>query len=249
MIVGDGRERRRSGHTGMVLTHLHHSRRVPSDRPARSSDADHGHHWGRDAVIAAQVGAAALIVVTALEAANRSSGDAAPVRGEQSEFVVENPATATVSGPGDQAPALSTPTDAGGLASSAPTPEPSVAAMAQQSGEGSIAISVVHGGDTVPAVEAIDGQILGPVEVKVLDGTGNTIASTTVGLGEVGRIEGLPAGSYRLVLTQESPVTEPSPGVGIGASSAQMTGSITIGVGDTLLISVQPNPAASAEEG
>ena len=96
------------------------------------------------------------------------------------------------------------------------TSPPSTAAAATA---GSIEISLVHNEQTEAALAPINGLLLGPLQVKVLDPGGTTVAMTTVEVGTLGRIEGLAPGAYRLVLTQESPVTYPSESVGISAAT------------------------------
>jgi hypothetical protein len=218
-----------------VLAHLHHTPRV---RP-------HHHGWVRDAVIAAQLGAAALVVVTALED-RHSSGSSAEASGAAvtTELVAEGtPPTAVPPSGGDQPadhPAVAGPTAIGATAAAATGATSSTAA----SPPGRIEISVVRADTTTVGVDAPSSVVLGPLSVSVLDGSGAVTATTTVELGQVGRLEGLAAGTYRLVLSSETPVTEPSPDVGISAASSEITGAIELTDGDVLLVAAQPAPPA-----
>lgn len=206
-----------------MLTHLHHGHPVSSPQ----------HRWARDAVIAAHVGVAALVVVTAFEQlkgheqlSSNSSG-----AGTEQPFEVVAGGRAGVSLP----PPAGEGTTGGGanVASGAAGPT-------EASSPASIEISLLHGGERAQAV-AVDpvlGPLLGPLRVDVL-GAGNTkVASTEVVVDQVARVPGLPAGVYRLVLSQQSQTSEPSPGVGISAANAQITDPIELAEGDILLIAL-----------
>ena len=206
-----------------MLTHLHHGHPVSSPQ----------HRWARDAVIAAHVGVAALVVVTAFEQlkgheqlSSNSSG-----AGTEQPFEVVAGGRAGVSLP----PPAGEGTTGGGanVASGAAGPT-------EASSPASIEISLLHGGERAQAV-AVDpvlGPLLGPLRVDVL-GAGNTkVASTEVVVDQVARVPGLPAGVYRLVLSQQSQPSEPSPGVGISAANAQITDPIELAEGDILLIAL-----------
>ncbi len=204
-----------------MLTHLHHTPRVG---PAQ-------HRWARDAVVAAQLGAAALVVVTALEWRGESRGDTGPGpmgTPAASELVQTEPAShprSTFGSPGFDLPTSP--------ASPVGTNSPS-----------SVAISVQHGtGTSSSAIGAPIDALGGPVEVRVIDGSFITVATALVNPGDQARIANLPAGTYRLILAQTTGVSEPTPGVAISAASSQLTDPVQVVAGDVLLVSLQPRPA------
>lgn len=230
------------GQNGSVLAHLHHGKRV---RP------HHHRHWARDAVVAAQIGAAALIVVTALEHARGDRTESADA--VRTEMAVATPGTAAGFG---------TSTDTGGpgagaldrfAGSEAPAPVPAAeatgappVASTDPALPGHIELALLHGDGTSAPVGHPTGPLLGPLSVTVQGADGATVATAEVPVGQVGRIEGLAAGTYRLVLSTESPITEPSEGVAIGAASTQLTDPISIVDGDVLLVAAQANPLPAA---
>ncbi len=217
-----------------MLTHLHHGHRVA---PAH-------HRWARDAVVAAQLGAAALVVVTALEWRNdsrdngRPSGAAQPASG--SAALTEAPAAAVSAA----APVASALTDGSAAAASASVGVSAGNAMAP--GPRAIDVAVLHGdaGTAASAVRAPLQPMSGPVEVRVIDTNFVTVSTLMVAEGGVARIADLPAGQYRLILIQTTGVSEPQPGVAISASTTQITDPLPIAAGDVLLVSLQPGPGA-----
>jgi len=276
-----------------MLTHLHHTPRVGPTH----------HRWARDAVVAAQLGAAALVVVTALEwrhdlqddgAPGRTgaadtelvqTGDvgtgasagsayaewaqpgatsqpgglslpvlaAAPVNADTSAAVPAEPAAAAELGvPAEPGVAA----DSAGFADPVVPADPTVpanaavpdhATPADPSGPASIAVSVEGGGtgEATPALGALAAAFEGPVEIRVIDEASATVATAIVNPGDVARIVNLPTGTYRLLLSQTTGVTEPSPGVAISAARVQRTDPVELIAGDVLLISLQPRPTAA----
>ena len=217
-----------------MLTHLHHGHRVSS----------HQHRWARDAVIAAHVGVAALVVVTAFEQlkgheqlSSNSSG-----AGTEQPFEVVAGGRAGVSLP----PPAGGGTTGGGanVASGAALV---AAGQTEASSPASIEISLLHGGERsqAVAVDPVLGPSLGPLRVDVLDAGNTKVASTEVVVDQVARVPGLPAGVYRLVLSQQSQPSEPSPGVGISAANAQVTDPIELTEGDILLIALHAPTGAA----
>lgn len=184
--------------------------------------------------MAAGVGAAALVVVTALEHSARSSSSLSAAA-TPTEVVTTTPSPAATPS-GSPTAVLEE--------SSAPTASVTLSAPAAMV-DGSIEISLVHGGTALPAVEPISGPLFGPLHVQVLGADGASVATVDVPVDQAGRIEGLAAGSYRLILTQQTPVTEPSAGVAISAASAQATGTIALEDGDVLLIAAHSNPVTT----
>lgn len=231
-----------------MLAHLHHTPRV---RP-------HYSHWARDAVIAAQVGAAALIVVTALEHTRRDS-DRDAQQSTLARTTVEQvapaatpttTATTVIDLRQGAAPITTTPAPAASVSIAAVGTEPvetmpSVGVLTAPSAlSGRIDIAVEHGGTASNPLPTLTQDLFGPVRVEVLGADNATVATASVAVGEVGRIEGLPAGRYRLVLSTETPMTEPAPGVAIGAANSQLTSEVELAEGDVLLVAPQANPTA-----
>lgn len=228
----------------IVLAHLHHTPRV---RP-------HYSHWARDAVIAAQVGAAALIVVTALEHTRRDSDDGAQATlarttVEQVAAAPTTTASTIIDLRQGVAPVTTTPSPAASV-NLAVDPTETVETMASAGVlsapaglNGRIDIAVEHAGTAANALPTLTQDLFGPIRVEVLGPDGTTVATSSVPVGEVGRIEGLPAGRYRLVLSTEAPVSQPAAGVAIGAANAQLTSDVELAEGDVLLVAPQANPA------
>lgn len=194
---------------------------------------------------------AAIVVVTALERAGSDGGDQPSVTSVSTVTTVAAPQPVQAT----TIPATSIPATSAAGNAPAPAAERAAALAAEPvvdlrtdtavvgptsaAVEGTIQISLVHGGASSPAIDSIPGMLLGPLKVDVLDATGASIASVEVPVDQVGRIEGLVAGSYRLVLSQQTPVSTPSPGVAISAASSQITQSIVVADGDVLLIAAQ----------
>jgi hypothetical protein len=222
-----------------VLAHLHHTPRVRS----------HQRSWTRDALIAAQVGAAALVVVTALENDRPSGGATEDAAGRTpTELVQAVPAAravpstvAATTGADGQQSILGV----AGLDDQA-VPAPAAAAATTVQPPGRIEIAVLHADTTASSVAQPGSLLLGPLSVTVLDGAGAVVTTTTVQPGEVGRLERLAPGPYRLVLSSETPVTEPTPGVAIGAASSELSTTIELIDGDVLLVAAQTNGSAPA---
>lgn len=236
-----------------MLAHLHHTPRV---RP-------HYPHWARDAVIAAQVGAAALIVVTALEHARHDSEGEAQ-RATLSRTTVEQVAAApvtTVTTVIDLRESPTPTTTAGVTLTGAAAPDAVATAAAVASAtavesaapaaagvlaapvvlQGQIDVAVEHDGAATSAFPALTQDLLGPIRVEVLAADDAAVATTVVEVGQIGRIEGLPAGRYHLVLSTESPVSATGDAA-VSAANAQLTSEVVLVDGDVLLIAPQqPN--------
>jgi len=112
----------------------------------------------------------------------------------------------------------------------APTPSATVA---------SVAVAVIRDGVARPLPIGPAAAAAGTVQIRVLDAAGTTVADLAPTAGGADRVAGLPDGAYRLLVTHESDVVEPSPGIAIGAASAQITEPVQLVAGDTLVVSIR----------
>lgn len=214
-----------------MLTHLHHTPRVGPSH----------HRWARDAVVAAQLGAAALVVVTALEWRGDGGRDVQP--GQQGASTgTEVVRTDGASHNRNAGTPITTPASAGSMV------PPELATPAELPDGSSIDIAVLRSGEAGTSTSAVGTPIEilgGPVAVRVIDAAFATVASTVVSPGDVARIADLPAGEYRLILSQTTGVSEPTPGIGISAAAARLTDPVQVTAGDVLLVSLQQRPATA----